>query len=85
MQKEESLRNIRNASTASKFLFSSAHMDENKETGGKVVIDNYEYPIKKKEHLLETKIILFTTKIIVYYRKLTKILNGELNECNENY
>ena len=42
MQKEESLRNIRNASTASKFLFSSAHMDENKETGGKVAIDNYE-------------------------------------------
>ena len=49
MQKEESLRNIRNASTASKFLFSSAHMDENRETGGKVVIMNFELRMSYKK------------------------------------
>ena len=30
-----------------------------------------------------TKIRFFTTKIAVYYKQLTKILNGEWRECNE--
>ena len=46
------------------------------------IIKNKNY--KKLSQKL-TKIRFFTTKIAVYYSKLTKIINGEWNEWNENY
>ena len=33
-----------------------------------------------RDKTIKPKIRFFTTKIVVYYSKLTKILNGKLNE-----